>query len=77
MIIIYSLPNCPNCRKLKKHCQENNIEYIEKDVTSDFRAKARLIVEGLELMPVLQLKEDLFFECDDLEFLKSKVLENN
>ena len=77
MLNIYSLPNCPNCRKLKKFCNENNIEYTNKDVTEDFRAKARLIYEGLDKMPVIQLNEDLFFECDDLEFLKKKVLDDN
>ena len=77
MLNIYSLPNCPNCRKLKKFCDENNIKYVNKDVTEDFRAKARLIYEGLDKMPVIQLNEELFFECDDLEFLKKKVLDNN
>ena len=77
MLNIYSLPNCPNCRKLKKFCDESNITYINKDVTEDFRAKARLIYEGLDKMPVIQLDEELFFECDDLEFLKKKVLDNN
>ena len=42
-MIIYSLPNCPNCRKLKTYCDENNIKYVNKDITEDFRAKARLI----------------------------------
>ena len=42
-MIIYSLPNCPNCRKLKAYCDENNIKYVNKDITEDFRAKARLI----------------------------------
>lgn len=77
MLNIYSLPNCPNCRKLKKFCDDNNIKYVAKDVTEDFRAKARLIYEDLDKMPVIQLSEELFFECDNLEFLKKKVLDNN
>ena len=75
-MIIYSLPNCPNCRKLKAYCDENNIKYINKDITEDFRAKARLIVEGLELMPVVQI-DNYFYECNDLDFLKKKVSEYN
>lgn len=75
-MIIYSLPNCPNCRKLKTYCDENNIKYINKDITEDFRAKARLIVEGLELMPVVQI-DNYFYECNDLDFLKKKASEHN
>lgn len=74
MIIIYTMERCPNCRRVKKFCKENDIPFIERDPNVDFKAHARLIVEGLENMPVIQ-KGELFYECTDVEFLKQRILE--
>jgi glutaredoxin len=74
MIEIYTLPNCPNCKRLKEFCKNNNINFIERDVEKDFRAKARLVVEGFEYMPVISY-EDSFYECRNLEELKQKIME--
>lgn len=79
---IYTMPSCPNCRRLKQYCDENNIPYVEryvqadkeKEIECDFRAKARLVLEGLEHMPVIN-KNGIMHECEDLEFLKEKVSE--
>lgn len=69
---IYTLPNCPNCRKLKKFCNNNNIEYIEKNVDKDFKAKAQIIVEGLEYFPIINIKGK-FIECNNIDNLKSLI----
>jgi len=74
MIEIYTLPNCLNCKRLKEFCKNNNVDFIEKDVGKDFRAKARLVVEGFEYMPVIAYK-GMFYECKNLEELKQKVVD--
>jgi glutaredoxin len=55
MINIYTMPNCPNCQEIKEFCLSNNIDYEKKDVTIDFRAKAKLIAKGLSHMPVVEI----------------------
>lgn len=74
LLEIYSLPNCPNCRKIKRFCNENNIEYVEKNVDKDFKAKARIIVEGLEHFPILNIGGQ-FVECDNIENMKSHLMQ--
>lgn len=75
---IYSKPNCPNCKVVKKFLDENNIQYKNLDVTTDYKAKARLILEGKEMLPVIQ-QENEFIEFDRNKFekIKKKILEYN
>ena len=75
---IYSKPNCPNCKAVKKFLTENNISYNDIDVTTDYKAKARLILEGKKMLPVIQ-QENEFIEFDRNEFekIKKKILEYN
>jgi glutaredoxin/RNA polymerase subunit RPABC4/transcription elongation factor Spt4 len=54
-ITIYSLPNCPNCKKIKKYCDENHITFNDINIEVNHKAKARLIVECLEQFPIVKL----------------------
>jgi anaerobic ribonucleoside-triphosphate reductase len=62
-IKIYSLPNCPNCRKIKTYCKTNDIIFTEFNTENDFKARARIIAEGLENFPIIQLGNK-FIEYD-------------
>jgi ribonucleoside-triphosphate reductase len=73
-ITVYTLPLCPNCKQIKKFCNENNISFSEINVNNDFKAKARLIVEGLTEMPIIQINR-VFYQGDK-EKLKNILLEN-
>lgn len=70
---IYSLPNCPNCRQIKKICKENNINFLDTDISKDFKSKARIIVEGLEHFPILNLGGN-FVEYDNIDNMKSYLM---
>lgn len=77
-IKIYSLTNCPNCRKIKKYCTENNICFIECNINVDFKAKARILVEGLENFPIIQLgNEFLEYNYQQDNLIKNKIKEYN
>lgn len=61
-VTIYSSPSCPNCNSMKDFFKANNIEYIEKDTTKDFKAKAKLISLGFKTLPIIELVLDDVFE---------------
>lgn len=42
-VIIYSTPTCHFCHMAKDHFNANNIEYTEKDVATDLKARQEMI----------------------------------
>lgn len=42
-ITVYSQPDCPTCTVVKAFLQDNKIEYDEKDIKKDNRARDELI----------------------------------
>lgn len=75
-LTIYSKPNCPNCKAVKKFLDENNINYINYDVTSDYKAKARLILEGKEMLPVIQMdRKFIEFDRNKFDEIKKEMVE--
>ena len=71
-MIIYSSPTCVKCKDLKEFCTQNNISFEEKDIKSDFKAKAKLISKGLMSLPVIEIDNELF--NDELSILKNKIV---
>ena len=53
MIKIYTMQMCSDCVNLKEFCAEKNIKYEEMDIENNFKAKAKMIAKGLEVVPVL------------------------
>lgn len=49
MVIIYTTVTCPYCRMAKAFFKEHNIEYTEKDVTSDVAAQQEMIQKAGQL----------------------------
>ena len=77
-IKIYSLPNCPNCRKMKTYCKNNNISFIELNVNDNFKAKARIIAEGLENFPIIQIGNILMeYSYEKDSKIKDQIKEYN
>lgn len=74
MIIIYTSPNCTNCKDVKLFLENNNIKYEEKDITTNFKAKAKLISKGLKVLPVVQ-QEGIFIEYNNLDHVSQLILE--
>ena len=49
---IFSSNTCKNCVDLKKYLKENNIEYIEYNISKDQEARKNLIQLGYMSVPV-------------------------
>lgn len=74
-LTIYSLANCPNCRKIKKFCIDNNITFTDVYADSDFKAKARMILEGKEMFPVVQIGNKFMeYDINKAEEMKSEIV---
>ncbi len=57
-VIIYSSNTCKYCHLAKEFFEENNIEYIEKNVSEDVVAKKELIKKGYMGVPVIIIDEE-------------------
>lgn len=54
-VIVYSTPTCVHCKAAKSFLKENNVEFTEKDVTSDPEARAFLLSKGYRGVPVISV----------------------
>ena len=54
MYKIYTLENCPNCEELKANLKVNSITYEEINIDNDFVARAKMIENDLEDLPVVE-----------------------
>ena len=55
-IEMYTSDTCPNCTKLKEYLNQNNIEYIEYNISKSSEHKRNLIKEGFLSVPVMKFK---------------------
>lgn len=66
-ITIYSLPNCPNCEKVKRHLTKKGYFFNEKDLTvasvmAEIRSAGLFPLEA----PVLKIDE-FYYDTDEVE----------
>jgi len=56
-VTVYSTPTCPFCIRAKQFLKENNIQYVDIDVSSD-QAKAQEMIEksGQMGVPVIDVE---------------------
>ncbi len=54
-VIIFTTPTCTYCKKAKAYMNENNIEYVEKDVTKDSEAREELMQKGYRGVPIIRI----------------------
>lgn len=75
MIKIYTMQMCSDCVNLKEFCAEKNIKYEEMDIENNFKAKAKMIAKGLEVVPVLEINNEIYI--GDIEYLKGEIIKFN
>ncbi len=54
-VTIFTTPTCTYCKKAKAYMNENNIEYVEKDVTKDAEARMELMQKGYRGVPIIRI----------------------
>lgn len=55
-VTVYSTPSCPWCHKAKDFLKENNIEFEDKDVSSDEAARKEMTEKSGQMgVPVLDI----------------------
>ena len=74
-IIVYSTQTCPWCHKAKDFLKENNIEFEDKDVSSDESAKNELMEKSGQLgVPVLDIDGAIIIGFDQEAIKKALKL---
>ena len=48
-VTIYTTPTCVYCKMAKKYFQEHGVEYQEKDVAMDLKAREEMIEKTVKL----------------------------
>lgn len=55
-VIIYTTPSCVYCKMTKAFFKENNVEYQEKDVSTDAAARDEMIARSNQMgVPVIDI----------------------
>lgn len=67
MIVIYTSPGCASCRKVKAWLQDNNLEYIEKNIFNT-------LLNDKEIKYLLKRTSN---GTDDLISKRSKIIRDN
>jgi len=73
-VTIYSTPTCVYCKMAKDFFKENKVDYIEKDVSTDDKAREEMVDKSHQMgVPVIDIDGEMFvgFDRDAL----SKALE--
>ena len=64
-VTIYSTPTCTYCKMSKDFFKENNIEYTEKDVSTDMEARSEMVEKSGQLgVPVIDVDGKLIVGFD-------------
>jgi len=62
---IYSTPTCPWCMRAKQFLKENNIDFVDYDVSSDEEAAEEMIrISGQMGVPVLDIEGEIIVGFD-------------
>ena len=64
-VIIYTLPNCPQCKELKKELKKKKIKFSEKDMGSP-ESRTTLLMNNVFTLeaPVLQCGKRFYYGND-------------
>lgn len=69
-IIIYTSEGCSHCHEAKEFFNDNNIPYIEHNISEDKAAKKDLIKKGVMSVPYIII-DDNEFRGFEIEKIKS------
>lgn len=56
-VTIFTSPTCHFCKAAKAYMTENNIEFIERDVTQDAEARQDLLSKGYRGVPIIRVDD--------------------
>lgn len=60
MIKVYTIPNCPYCKKVKSYFEMKNIEYENVNVSEDKEQRAEMIeLSGQKSLPVTNINGEI------------------
>lgn len=70
-IIIYTSPGCSYCHEAKEFFIENNLSFIEHNISEDKEARKELIKKGIMSVPYMLInnKEVKGFDLDQIKSL--------
>lgn len=70
-VTIYTTPTCGYCRMAKDYFKEEGVEYEEKDVSVDAKAREEMVNKTNQMgVPVIEVGEDII-----IGFNKPKLIE--
>lgn len=62
---VYSTPSCPWCTKVKEYFKENNIDYVDYDVSADTEKAIEMINKsGQRGVPVIDIQGNIVVGFD-------------
>ena len=64
MPTVYTKDNCHGCTATKRYLTENGIEFVEKNVDRDEKAREKVMALGFMQMPVVVTDTDSWFGFD-------------
>ena len=63
-IEMYTSDTCPNCTKLKEYLKQNNIDYIEYNISKKSKQTRNLVKEVFLSVPVMKINDDYVLGFD-------------
>ncbi len=69
-VIVYSTPTCPWCKKIKEFLKEKNIEFEDKNVAEDEKARDDMVEKSGQMgVPVIMIGDKIIvgFDKDAIE----------
>lgn len=64
-VTIYTTPTCVYCKMTKEFFKENNINYEEKDVSTDTKAREEMIKKSGQMgVPVIEIDGQIIVGFD-------------
>ncbi|MFH1766838.1 MAG: glutaredoxin domain-containing protein [Patescibacteria group bacterium] len=65
-VIVYSTPTCPWCKRAKQFFDENNVEYIDYDVSVDQEKAQEMIKKSGQMgVPVVDIDGQITVGFDE------------
>lgn len=69
MTVVYSKPNCMQCKMVKKYLTEHEVPFDTVDITEDSTAVDKLQMMGFKTVPVT-IQDDFIFAGFDVKGLR-------
>lgn len=65
-MIVYTLPDCDDCSKLKNYLDEKNVDYESIDISEpgNIRIKKIMKSKGFDGVPIIETEKDIILGVD-------------